>query len=122
MTNIQIKNIKGNILYEHACVNNTIKLTLERAVKEGANLRRADLWMANLWDANLEGANLMGANLEGAKLEGANLNEAKFWVEDLRKANLEGANLSEIGFLKGLFPRETNNRSRPTGKQCCEQQ
>jgi hypothetical protein len=36
MIKIQIKNIQGKVLFEHECENNTIKLTLEKAVKEGS--------------------------------------------------------------------------------------
>ena len=52
-TKIKIKSIFGNVLFEHEKENNTIKDTLEEAVKIGANL--------------------VGANLDGAYLRGANL-------------------------------------------------
>ena len=51
MIKIQIKSIWGDILFEYEKENNTIKDTLEEAVKQGANL---------------VGANLFGANLDGA--------------------------------------------------------
>ena len=60
---IEIKNRwTGSVLFEYEKENNTIKDTVEKAVRGGANLE----------GANLEGANLRGANLEGANLEGAN--------------------------------------------------
>ena len=66
----------------------SLKLTLEAAVKGGADLRGAYLGGADLGGAYLGGANLRGANLGGAYLGGANLHGA-----DLRGANLRGANL-----------------------------
>ena len=57
------------------------RYTLEKAVKDGANLDGADLTCANLRGANLSGANLggaylFGANLSGAYLVGADLTDA----------------------------------------------
>ena len=54
---IQIKSVSGKVLFELEKENNTIKETLEQAIKENANLR----------GANLEDANLINANLRGAK-------------------------------------------------------
>jgi len=89
---IEIKTIGGSILFSLEKEYNTIRQTLEKAVKEGAyligaNLEGADLIGANLIGAYLEGAYLIGANLRGAYLRGANLEGA-----NLRDANLEGAN------------------------------
>ena len=75
---IQIKTILfGKVLFELEKENNTIKDTVEEAVKSGANLYRANLDGANLYGANLDGANLYRANLYGANLDGANLYGAK---------------------------------------------
>ena len=87
---IQIKNrFTGNVLFEHESENNTIKETLENAVKNGADLYGANLYGADLYDADLRSADLRSANLYGANLSSANLYGA-----DLRSANLYGANLS----------------------------
>lgn len=51
MIKIQIKSIWGEVLFEYEKENNTLKDTLEEAVKHGANL----------YGANLDGANLDGA-------------------------------------------------------------
>ena len=64
MIKIQIKSIWGDILFEYEKENNTIKDTLEEAVKQGANLN---------------GANLNGASLNGASLDGASLNRADLY-------------------------------------------
>ena len=64
---IQIKSVFGKVLFELEKENNTIKETLEQAIKENANLRSANLRGANLRSANLRSANLYNANLRGAK-------------------------------------------------------
>ena len=55
-TKIQIKSIRGNVLFEYEKENNTIKDTLVRAVSEGAYLQEADLQEAYLREAYLQGA------------------------------------------------------------------
>ena len=100
---IEIKNRwTGSVLFEYEKENNTIKDTLEKAVREGANLKGADLA-----GANLEGANLAGANLKGAYLKGANLAGADLAGADLKGANLKGANLKGAN-LKGTNLEGTN--------------
>ncbi len=59
------------VLFSATLDNNTVKKTLEIAVKEGANLSGASLYYANLAYANLSGAKLTGAKLSGANLTGA---------------------------------------------------
>ena len=51
---IQIKSVSGKVLFELEKENNTIKETLEQAVKENASLEYANLENANLENANLE--------------------------------------------------------------------
>ena len=84
---IEIKSIFGYVLFEYSKENNTIKDTLIKAIKRGANLRGADLRGADLGGANLRGAYLGGANLRGADLGGANLG---------------GANLRDAGKLTSI--------------------
>ena len=55
---IKIKSVLGKVLFELEKENNTIKETLEQAIKENANLNNANLEYANLINANLEYANL----------------------------------------------------------------
>ena len=86
---IQIKSVFGKVLYELEKENNTIKETLEQAIKENANLEYADLRNANLYKANLEDADLRNANLEDTNLYNANL----------RGANLEDAKNKETAIL-----------------------
>ena len=91
---IQIKSVSGKVLFELEKENNTIKETLEQAIKENANLRGANLEDANLINANLINANLRGANLEDANLINANLEDA-----NLINANLRGAKNKETAIL-----------------------
>ena len=86
---IKIKSLSGKVLFELEKENNTIKETLEQAVKENANLNNANLEYANLYNANLNSANLNNANLYNANLNNANLNNA----------NLEYAKNKETAFL-----------------------
>jgi len=67
--------ITGSVLFSLQC--GSLKLCLEAAVGQGANLRSANLRSANLQGANLRGANLRSANLQGANLRGADLQGAK---------------------------------------------
>ena len=72
--NIQIKSrLTATVLFEHDCEGNSVRLTLELAIKSGADLSDASLSGADLSGANLSGANLSRADLSGADLSGANL-------------------------------------------------
>lgn len=71
-TKIQIKTIYGKILFEYEKENNTVKDTLEEAVKNNSDISdailiNADLSYANLYNANLRNAALSGANLRNVK-------------------------------------------------------
>jgi hypothetical protein len=97
---IEIKNrFTCKILFEFETENNTLKKTVEKSVKEEANLERANLERANLVGANLVGANLEGADLERADLERANLERANLVGADLEEANLERANLERANLV-----------------------
>ena len=98
--NIQIKSrFTAAVLFEHDCENNNIRLTLELAVKNDADLRGADLSSANLSSANLSSADLSGADLRDAYLYGAYLYGAYLYG-----ANLAGANLKNKEKLVGERP------------------
>ena len=99
MKTICIKDTSGGVLYEHTCIDNTMKITLEKAVSENADLQNADLRYAYLENANLKGANLKGAYLYNADLQNAilinaNLENAYLRNANLRNSNLENANLA----------------------------
>ena len=117
MKTIEIKNINGVVLFSHTAEDNTVKITVEEAVKKNVNLALADLEGADLEGADLEGANLRNtrlkdadiswADLAGANLEGANLEDADLAWADLAGANLEDANLKDAN-LKGAFLKGAN--------------
>ena len=56
LVKIQIRSIFGKVLFELEKENNTIRETLEEAVRVGANLCNANLYNAYLRGANLEDA------------------------------------------------------------------
>jgi hypothetical protein len=84
----------GGVLFAHTCDGNTIKITVEAAVRAGISLHSADLRSADLTRANLSGADLRSADLSGADLSGADLSGADLSGADLSGADLSGANLS----------------------------
>ena len=93
-----LSRFNASILFEYEAEENSLKITLQVAVKtdadlRGAKLRGADLRGANLRGADLRGASLHGANLRGADLRGANLRDANLRGANLHGANLHGANL-----------------------------
>ena len=90
---IQIKSVFGDVLFEYEKENNTVKDTVEEAVRQKVNLNGANLYRANLDGASLNGASLNGANLYRANLNRANLNEASLYRANLNEASLYRANL-----------------------------
>ena len=105
---IEIKHyLTGSILFEFEKEDNTLKDTLQEAIKTGAYLTGAYLEGANLTGAYLTGANLEGAYLIGAYLEGANLEGAYLIGAYLKGANLRGANLTGA-YLEGANLRGAN--------------
>ena len=93
MEKIQIKSLSGSVIFEHEAENNTVKLTVEEAVKNNVILANANLAGAELDGANLYRAELIGTVLVGADLTGANLSCANLTGANLSCANLSGANL-----------------------------
>jgi len=99
MNTITIKQrYDASILFSYEKEDNTIKDTLEEAVRKGAYLNSAYLSGADLRDAALSNAELRGANLRdaalsNAELRGAALSNADLYGADLRGADLRGANL-----------------------------
>ena len=94
MKKIEIKHkITNEVLFSHECENNTIKITLQLAVKNRANLGNANLGDANLENAYLGDAYLGNANLGNANLGDANLENAYLGNANLENANLENAYL-----------------------------
>jgi uncharacterized protein YjbI with pentapeptide repeats len=84
----------GELIFEHECENNTMKKTLEEAVRQQVKIIYADFSGIDLRNANLKGArlivDLVGANLEGADLSGATL-QCDFENANLKNVCLERA-------------------------------
>src|SRR5574344_1256630 len=109
-TKIQIKTITGDLLFEFEDEDNSIRHTVEEAVRQnislsgadlrgadirGTNLSCADLRGTNLRDANLASANLRDANLRNANIRNADLTHAYFGNTDFRDADLRDADLKD---------------------------
>ena len=92
---IRIIDIEGNVIFKYWRINNTIKKTLEKAVKKGVSLAKANLVDADLKGANLEGADFNNSYLSRANLIEADLRCANFRYADLSGAYLRGSNLSD---------------------------
>ena len=92
---IEIKNrFNDSVLFSHDCEENSLKITLEMAIKASAdlrcaNLRSADLRSANLRSANLSSADLRSANLSSAYLRYANLSSADLLGEKIKQLPLQ---------------------------------
>ena len=84
-----LSRFNASLLFEYESEENSLKITLQAAVKNGANLYGANLRGADLRGANLRGANLDGANLYGANLYGANLDGEKLTKTPLQLNNLK---------------------------------
>ena len=103
---IQIKSwINASILFE--CEADSLKIAVELAVKQRADLQGADLQGADLRGADLQGAYLRGADLQGADLRGAYLQGADLQEAYLRGANLQRANL-QGAYLQGAYLQGAN--------------
>ena len=119
MAKVEIKSVAGAVLYTAEADDSIpsglqLRVALEKAASDradlryanlrGANLRGADLYGADLRGAALRGANLRGANLRGANLYGADLRGADLYGVDLYGAALRGAKLADDLTLVGERP------------------
>ena len=120
---IQIKSIFGKVLFEYTKLNNTVKDTLEVAVKNNANLSNANLSNADLRYAYLSNAYLSNADLRYADLSNANLTND----EKIRKGVIIDKpvrvfkkciknNIVELELLKGSIVFSINNKKCRTNK------
>ena len=100
-----LNRFSASVVFEADIENNTVKLTLELALKSSADLYGADLRGANLYGADLRGANLYGANLDGANLRGADLRGANLDGEKLTKTPLQLNNLKWFVLISDSYLR-----------------
>ena len=125
MGKIEIKNIKGNIIFEYSTDNNSLIKTIEEAIKKDVNLSGANLSRADLCGADLSGADLSGADLSNAYLRGAILMGAV--ISGAKNIPYIPTNLPEGDFVawkkvKGKIIKlrvlEDSKRSRATTDKC----
>jgi len=126
---IEIKcRYSANVLFAFECENNSIKLTLEAAIKSRADLYGANLSGANLYGADLSGANLYGANLSRANLSGADLYGAEN-SESVARTMIVPEEGSFVGFkkictkegkkvIKVLIPENAKRVGGTAGRKC----
>ena len=98
-TRIELKHGYDCVVFSHECEDNTIKKTVEEAIKQGVSLKGIFLCGADLEDTDFSGVDLSyvkfdGANLRNTNFSGANLCSANLSRVDLFNANMENANLS----------------------------
>ena len=96
---IEIKSISGKVLFEYDCEDNTIRKTLEQAIKNSADLRFADLRSTDLSSADLSSADLRFANLSSADLSSAKLRSANLSYAKLDKRYIQ---VTRIGSAKRI--------------------
>jgi len=95
MKKIEIKHkFTNEVLFSHECENNTIKITLELAVKSSSNLSYSDLRGSDLRGSDLSGSNLSNSNLSNSNLSYSDLRGSDLSNSDLRRSNLRGSDLS----------------------------
>lgn len=69
-----LSRFNASLLFEYESEENSLKITLQAAVKSGANL----------YGANLDGADLRGADLRGANLDGEKLTKTPLQLNNLK--------------------------------------
>jgi len=100
------------LLFVHESENNTIKETVEKAIKEkcdlsysdlrGSNLSYSNLRDSNLRDSDLRDSDLRGSNLRDSDLRGSNLSYSDLRGSNLRDSDLRGSkNINEANFNEG---------------------
>src|SRR5215217_3960807 len=92
--------VSGSVLFQRE--GESLKIVMQEAVRDGADLCRADLVGGRLIGANLAGANLAGANLARADLFAANLVGADLAGADLARTNLYAADLAGARYGHGV--------------------
>ena len=100
-----LSRFNASVLFEYESEENSLKITLQAAVKSGADLRDANLYGAHLYGADLDGADLRGADLRGADLYGADLRGANLDGEKLTKTPLQLNNLKWFVLISDKYLR-----------------
>ena len=98
-----LNRFSASVIFAADIENNTVKLTLELALKSGANLYGANLDGANLRGADLRGANLYGADLRGVNLDGEKLTKTPLQLNNLKWFVLISDSYLRIGCQRHLI-------------------
>ena len=112
----------GAVLF--ALETESLKLCVEAAIKQGADLRGADLRGADLRGADLQGAYLRGADLQGAYLRGADLRGAQnadraiAYTRILPEGQIIGYKKGSKGEIIKLSIPADARRSHAFGRKC----
>ena len=74
---IEIKNKwTGEVIFAHDCDNNSVRVTVQAAIRAKVNLRGSDLRNSDLRGSDLSGSDLSYSNLSGSNLSGSNLSNS----------------------------------------------
>ena len=82
-TKIEIKSIFGDLLFSYDCEENTIKKTVEEALKEKINLQLSDLSGSDLRSSDLRNSDLSGQRLIGQQKQKARISTNFLQMEQL---------------------------------------
>ena len=121
---IEIKSIFGEVLFEYSKENNTVKETVEEAVRQGISLDGASLDRASLNGASLNRASLNRASLNGASLYRASLYRASDIPYIPHNCPTDGAFIGwkkvDDKLIKLLIPEDAKRCSATTYKCRCD--
>jgi len=92
---IEIRNRWTNeVIFSHDAEENSIAITVAKAVQSRSNLSGSDLSGSNLSGSDLSRSNLSGSDLSRSNLSGSDLSGSDLSRSDLSGSNLSGSNLS----------------------------
>lgn len=98
------------VFFSHTAIDNTIKKTVEEALRQGFSLYELELSGTDLRGVDFRNApmavrncNFTGANLEGANFSGLTIIDCVFFMTNLRNADLSNATFSGCCTLMGAF-------------------
>lgn len=104
-----IYDVDGNLMYERQAPSQ--KQMIERLVKEGKSLERANLAGAPLDHLDLTFADFTGANLDGANLTGSKAKRARFDFASMKGTVMDGVAAPYASFARSqLLPHPATGR------------
>lgn len=108
METIELKNIKGKVLYSYTCENNNISKTLKQAVEENVYLnsvvlKDVTIENINLINLSLKGATLMNVVINNSSLEHSDLSDTKIFNSHFYNTSLAETNFSFASIINDTF-------------------